>query len=238
MDPLRSTHKRHPRLTRSVRVAAYVLGPLALLVAFNECSKTINTLNALTVIESQRDQWQKPADVIAAMNLAKGNVAGDVGSGAGYFALKLSNSVGDSGKVLAVDTQRIQLFFLWLRALLNGRHNVHVCLGGLDDPHLPTGRLDAILVANAYHEFANRDAMLQHMFNALRPGGRLVVIDRSAVGASSNEEPTHGHELAPGVVDAELRQKAFEILQREDRFIERPGGECWWIIVARKPAAQ
>jgi len=230
-----STTDRTPHWKRTVRVLVYVLGALILLAALNECSKTINTLNALRVIESQRDQWQRPADVIAAMNLAPGNMAADVGSGAGYFALKLSNAVGGSGEVFAVDIQRFQLFFAWLRARLDGRHNVQVRVGGLDDPHLPIGRVDAVLVANTYHEFANPGAMLQHIFDGLRPGGRLVIVDRSSTGADSHNAAGHGHELAPDAVRTQLLQRHFEILEQDDRFIQRPDGERWWIIIARKP---
>ena len=69
------------------RVAAYVVAVLFLVFALNESSRTINTLNALRTIQSERDQWQRPSDVIRAMKIGAGSTAADVGSGAGYFAL-------------------------------------------------------------------------------------------------------------------------------------------------------
>jgi len=74
--------------------------------------QSIRTLQQLDVVEAERDQWQRPADVIAALNLKSGNVAVDLGSGAGYFALKLSAVVGPTGRVTAVDLRRISLLFL------------------------------------------------------------------------------------------------------------------------------
>jgi ubiquinone/menaquinone biosynthesis C-methylase UbiE len=220
---------------RAFRISAYVVTFLLLLFAFNESSKTINTLNALKIIESDRDQWQRPADVIAAMNVSHGSVVADIGSGAGYFSLKLADAVGNSGQVLAIDIDGLQLRFVWLRALLSGRRNVHIRLVGADNPQLPNG-VDAVLIANTYHELAKPDLTLERILAALRPGGRLVAIDRSITGADAHEAGGCRHELAPDAVNAQLLQRRFEILERDDRFIDRPNGERWWIIIASKPA--
>jgi ubiquinone/menaquinone biosynthesis C-methylase UbiE len=217
---------------RALRICAYGLAFLLILFAFNECSKTINTLNALKAIESDRDQWQRPTDVITAMNISRGNIVADVGSGAGYFSLKLADTVGSSGQVLAVDIDRLQLRFVWLRSFLAGGRNVHIRLANADDPHLPNGGVDAILVANTYHELPHRDLVLEGLRAALRPGGRLVVIDRSTFGQDA--EALH-HEVSSDVVDFDLRRASFEVLPREDHFIDRPTGERWWMIIARKP---
>src|SRR6185295_6794469 len=105
-----------------------------------------NTLNRLDAVESERDQWQRPADVLRALDLRPGNTVVDLGSGAGYFALKLSPVVGERGQVLAVDLRKLSLFFLWTRALLRGQHNVHVIVGKEDNPRLPAGAVDAVLI--------------------------------------------------------------------------------------------
>ena len=124
--------------------------------------------------------------MVAVLKLKQGNAVADLGSGAGYFALKLSRAVGKSGRVLAVD--RLPLVFLWIRAVLSGQQNISVRLGGSDDPNLPAGALDAVLIANTYHEFANPEAMIDRTFRALRCGGHLVVLDRSQAvrGAASS----------------------------------------------------
>jgi len=83
----------------------------------------IDTLRQLEELESERDQWQRPGEVLQALDLQPGNVVADLGSGAGYFALKLSPIVGKKGQVLAVDIRKLSLSFLWIRALLNRKLN-------------------------------------------------------------------------------------------------------------------
>src|SRR5262245_8862433 len=89
----------------------------------------IRTLQQLKAVEAERDQWQRPADIIRELNLKTGNVVIDFGSGAGYFALKLSDSVGNGGQVLAVDLRRLSLLFLRIRSVLAGKHNVQTIVG-------------------------------------------------------------------------------------------------------------
>ena len=78
--------------------------------------KGIQTLRLLDVIERDRDRWQQAGEVIEALNLKDGSVVADVGSGAGYFTLKLAPIVGEKGRVLAEDILKEPLAFLWIRA--------------------------------------------------------------------------------------------------------------------------
>jgi ubiquinone/menaquinone biosynthesis C-methylase UbiE len=163
--------------------------------------------------------------------LQEGAVVADVGSGAGYFTLKLSRLVGPRGRVVAVDIRKLPLFFLWIRARTSGRYNVRTIVGDQEDPRLPIGLVDAVLISNTYHEFQNPGSMLVHLSKSLRRGGRLVVLDHIAT--PLDERKDHPHELSPDIVDDQLREKGFEILERQDRFIVRSKGELWWLIEAR-----
>jgi serine/threonine protein kinase len=196
-----------------------------------------NTLTRLNVVEAERDRWQRPADVLRALDLSAGSTVVDLGSGAGYFTLKLSAIVGRRGEVLAVDLRRLSLFFLRIRALMRNQHNIGIIVGTPDDPRLPMGRVDAVLISNTYHEFSNHLLMLDHTWPSLRRGGRLVIVDRGP--RDEREKPENGvapdHEVSVALVEADLRQKGFEILSRDDRFIDQPGDEPWWLIVARRP---
>jgi predicted methyltransferase len=213
------------------RLALFLVCAILIFLALNTLYSFTSTLNRLDAVESERDQWQRPGDVLRALDLRPGNTVVDLGSGAGYFALKLSPAVGEQGKVLAVDLRRLSLFFLWTRALLRGEHNVHVIAGEDDNPHLPTGAVDRVLVCNSYHEFNNPELMLNHIFRSLRPGGHLVVVDR----APHATRAEHTHEMPLTVVEGELRKKGFEIVSRDDRFIDRPNDDLWWLLDARKP---
>jgi predicted methyltransferase len=214
-----------------IRVAVFILAALLCLFAANSLARAVNTIRYLDAIEAQRDQWQRPSDVIAALGLSQGQVAADIGCGAGYFALKLSHEVGPGGQVLAVDTRKLPLAFLGARGLLRGQHNIRVRLGASDDPRLPAGAVDRILVSNTYHEFTNAGDMLERMRKSLRPGGRLVVLDRSAAGADAAGEGAD-HIVSPERVRRELGEHGFKLSEYDDRFVVRPGGESWWLIVA------
>lgn len=161
------------------RLALFLICAILIFLAFSTLYSFTSTLNRLDVVESERDQWQRPSEVLRALDLRPGNTVADLGSGAGYFALKLSSAVGKQGRVLAVDLRKLSLFFLWTRALLRGQHNVYVVVGEEDNPRLPTGTVDAVLICNTYHEFNDPKLMLSHTFRALRPGGHLVVVDRA-----------------------------------------------------------
>jgi SAM-dependent methyltransferase len=102
---------------------------------------------------------------------------------------------------------------------------------------LPAITLDAILVADTYHELTAPAAVLEHVFRALRPGGRLVVVD-PAPGAGADdgpETPSHRYER-PATAETELQRVGFAILDRDDRFIDT-SRHRWWMIVASRTGA-
>jgi predicted methyltransferase len=207
---------------------ALVLLAIFLVIGFGAIAfRGIRTLQTLTAVEAERDQWQRPGDVIQALDLKQGSTVVDLGSGAGYFTLKLSGVVGARGRVIAVDLRRFSLVFLDLRALLHGGQNIQIVVGDPDDPHLPDNKVNSVLIANTYHELTVPESILRHMSQALRPGGRLVIVDRSEGGEQ--------HRISPDSVEMDLRKQGFEIMSRDDGFIKRTGDEAWWLIVAAKP---
>lgn len=220
-----------------VRIATFLLCGALIVVGLSTVYQVVQTLSRLRVVERDREQWQRPSDIVRALNLREGSVVADIGSGAGYFALKLSPAVGKSGEVLAVDIQRTPLAFLRIRTLLRNQHNVHTIRGDPDDPKLSSRQpVDAILIVNAYHEFEQPLKILECIIRVLRPNGRLVVADRGPRSGSSGvrDAEERRHELSPDLAESELRQSGFDLLEREDRFIDRPHDQPWWLMVARK----
>ena len=216
-----------------VRVALFLVVVVIVVALLSLTYKSINTIYVLNAVEAERDQWQKPSEVISRLNLNSGDVVADVGAGAGYFSLKLPPVVGRSGSVVAVDVRKLPLVFLWTRAFLAGFHNIQIRIGESDDPHLPVGTVEAVLIANTYHEFAAPESMLDHIVKSLRPGGRLVVIDRTPSSDQSGSESEHHHQISPATVEAQLRQKGLKILEREDQFILQ-SDEQWWLLIAQR----
>jgi predicted methyltransferase len=224
-------------LSYRVKLALFVGCAIAVLFVSDTAYQALNTLSRLNVVEAERDQWQRPSQVIQALDLKPGNVVVDLGCGSGYFTLKLAAPVGNSGRVIAEDIRRLPLVFLWFRAVLRSEHNVSIVRGDPNDPHLREP-VNAVLIANTYHEFTDSRPILAHVFRSLVSGGRLVVVDREPrpVETRSTGTATGHHEVSPDQVESELRQAGFEIVGRQDRFIENdPSNEEWWLITARKP---
>ena len=224
------------RLKYWVKLALFVVCALAVLIGSNVTYQALTTLNQLDVIEAERDRWQRPSEVIQALNLRDGDSVVDLGCGSGYFSLKLSDPIGRNGRVIAEDIRRLSLTFLWMRTVRKGKHNLSMHLGDLDDPRLRPSSINAVLIANTYHEFTAAQSILDHVRQSLVPGGRLVIIDRSPKGVQVQASAQPEHEISSGQVAADLRQANFVIDNRTDRFIESdPENESWWMIVAHRP---
>src|SRR5262245_10907656 len=160
-------------MSRRARFVLFAVCGFILLFVVDTAYEAFRTLERLDIIETERDQWQRPSDILRALNVKQGDVAVDFGSGAGYFALKLSSEVGPTGKTVAVDIRRRSLSSLWVRAMLKHKRNIEVILADQDDPRLPAGSVNAVLLLNTYHELANPTSILDQILRCLIPEGRL-----------------------------------------------------------------
>jgi ubiquinone/menaquinone biosynthesis C-methylase UbiE len=192
-------------------------------------------LPATSQAQSNRDSWQRVPDVLAAMAIGEGSRVADVGAGSGYFTERLARQVGASGTVFAVDISERALSQLRQLVEDRGLKNVEIVRGELDDPRLPEASLDAILVVDAYHEMTEHEAMLAGMRRALRPGGRLVMLDMTPRDPDhSRSEQVSSHRLGIEMVAQEVQIAGFEVLQRDPEFAQPSGGRVRWLLVARR----
>jgi hypothetical protein len=119
---------------------------------------------------------------------------------------------------------------------LKNQRNITVVYGDPTDPHLPPQRVNEVLIANTYHELTDSQAILAHVRQSLVAGGRLIVVDRAPNEAGVGATRLAEHEISAEQVESELREAQFEIVTRQDDFIENdPDNQSWWLIVARKP---
>jgi ubiquinone/menaquinone biosynthesis C-methylase UbiE len=125
----------------------------------------------------ERDAWQRPDKVIAALALRPGHIVADVGAGPGYFSLRLARKVGQQGRVFAVDVEPTMLTVLRERLAAPKSDRITPVLGLPDDPLLPRASCDRVLSVNAYHHYPDGPAALRRMARLLRRGGRLALID-------------------------------------------------------------
>lgn len=124
----------------------------------------------------ERIDQEQPDQVVANMALAPHHVVADIGAGTGYFSFRIARQVSE-GKVLAVDIQPEMLELIEQRKAAEGVSNVEGVLGRIDDPNLPPNSIDAAIMVDAYHEFSHPFEMINGIFQALRPGGRIFLLE-------------------------------------------------------------
>ena len=124
-----------------------------------------------------RDQWQQPEKVIAALKLSPGDQVADLGAGGGYFTFRLAQAVGPTGKVYAVDVDREMTDLIARQAQKDSVTNIETILANADDPMLPKTGVDLIFTSNTYHHIGDRVVYFANLRKYFRPGGKIAVID-------------------------------------------------------------
>jgi ubiquinone/menaquinone biosynthesis C-methylase UbiE len=215
-------------LPRGCRVGA--LTALVFLVSFSLCLAQEN--------EAEREKNERVADILVALGARDGAQIADLGSADGFYTLRIARAVAPTGRAYAVDINAQMLDRLRTRMQKESVTNIEIIVSEAADPKLPVGALDAVLIRNAYHEMPEYRSILDAVANSLKPGGILIVIEgiHDKNRHLSRELQVKEHELAPDIVEAELRAAGFEILDRHDPFttfrVAPPGG--FWLLRARR----
>jgi ubiquinone/menaquinone biosynthesis C-methylase UbiE len=161
-----------------------------------------------------REAEENPEGALDAIGIKPGMVVADVGAGTGYMTLKMARRVGPSGKVYAEDVQPEMLQKLRKNAAEAKLANIQTVLGGEADPKLPPNMLDLILLVDVYHEFSQPQRMLRRMREALKPDGRLVLLEYRKEDPSIPIRPEH--KMSVQEVKLELEAEGFHL----DRTLE------------------
>lgn len=178
---------------------------------FNEVKKWVRVFD-----DPARDEWQRPADVVAALHLEPGMTVADLGSGTGYFVEHLSRPVSPGGMVLAIDTEPEMVKYIGARATRGGLGNVVPVLAQPDDPYLPLGRVDRVLIVDTYHHIDNRLGYFGTMLKALTSSGRIAIVDFKKKPLPVGPPPEH--KLTRGFVIEEMETAGWT-LDREETFL-------------------
>src|SRR5262249_5256545 len=128
--------------------------------------------------ERERERTQKVGEVFSAMGVKDGARVAEVGAGPGFFVVRLARAVGPAGRGVGGGMWGARVKEIVKRLQEDGIENVVVVHGLVDDPKLAAASLDAALISDAYHEMTKYEAMLAKIKEALKPGGRLVIVDR------------------------------------------------------------
>jgi ubiquinone/menaquinone biosynthesis C-methylase UbiE len=161
-----------------------------------------------------RDEWQKPAALVSALGLAPGATVADLGAGTGYLSRYLAASVGPGGTVLAVDTEPNLVRHLRDRAEKEGTTNVVPILASANNPRLPGGAVDVVLILDTYHHIDDRLTYARGLRRFLRPDGRIAIIDWHKRPLPVG--PEMDHKLAREHVLDEMKQAGYELAAESD----------------------
>jgi ubiquinone/menaquinone biosynthesis C-methylase UbiE len=129
-----------------------------------------------------RDVWQRPEQVMDALNIAEGSVVADLGAASGWFTIRLARRVGPNGRVYAEDIQPQMIEVIKRRLPRENLDNVIARLGTAEDPGLPVGALDAVLIVDAFHEMEQPVPLLRNAARALKPDGRIGIVEFTKAG--------------------------------------------------------
>lgn len=156
----------------------------------------------------ERDREEETELAVRLLGIRSGWAVADVGAGSGYFTVRLAKAVGEKGVVYASDIQPGMLELL-NQAVVKARvNNVTPVLGTVDDPKLPALSLDLVLMVDVYHEFSQPQRMLQKMREALKPGGRLVLLEYRTEDPNVPIRPEH--KMTKAQVKLEVEAEGFK----------------------------
>ncbi len=168
------------------------------------------TLKRWAYEEPGRDEWQQPERVIATLAIESGDRIADIGSGGGYFAFRLAQAAGDSGRVWACDLDAGLNEYVREEAESRGLSNLTVVEADVDDPRFPEP-VDLIFTSNTVHHLDDPGSYFGRLRDRLRPLGRIAIVDY--------REP-HMEALAKPELIAAIELHGYELIAEHD-FLEK-----------------
>lgn len=149
----------------------------------------------------ERVDEEKPDLLVQVLKLTPGDSVADIGAGSGYFSWRLAKEVGVQGKVFAVEIQQEMLDLIAKHMPSRGVSNVVSVLGAIENTHLPTNAVDLAIMVDVYHEFSHPHEMMRSICAALRPGGRVVLVEYR------KEDPTVPIKLLHKMSEEQVRKE-------------------------------
>ena len=210
------------RIRRGLVVHAMVVLGVALYVPVAAGPHDATTHHAFDDVEHwtsvfddpARDAWQRPDEIVHALDLKPGAWVADLGAGTGYFSRRLSAAVGPDGVVFAVDTEPNLVAHLRARAEREHTDNVIPILASTSNSRLPRTSCDVVLIVDTYHHLDDRLTYLRDLRRVLRRGGRVAIVDWQKRPLPVG--PEMEHKLDRTVVVDEMTRSGFRLVAEPD----------------------
>jgi predicted methyltransferase len=193
---------------------------LSLLMGFQEAAAQHGRLfppQDLGLLEGpDREAWQKPDQIMDALGIADGSAVADIGAGAGWFTIRLARRVGPNGVVYATDVQREMLEAIRRRVGREGLGNVQTRMGTDAKPDLPAEALDAVLVVDVYPEVTDRITFLRSLASALKPAGRIGIVNYKPGRGGPGPAPSEGVRVESALVERDAQAAGLRVVARQN----------------------
>ncbi len=177
-------------------------------------ARTMHYTGAEWLMRETREREERCSLLLTNLGLQAGHTVCDMGCGNGYYALRIAQLIGNNGTVLAVDIQAEMLELLRKRMEDQRIENVVPVLGSVHDPRLMPGSCDLVLLVDVYHEFSHPELMLAAIRRALKPGGRVALVEFRA------EDPDvpikELHKMSKKQIMKEFPANGFKLVEQFD----------------------
>lgn len=184
------------------------------LVKKRQIAPVMSVAHADWLTRPERDAEEQPDRVVQELDIPKGATVVDLGAGVGYFTWRLAKQVGPEGRVIAVDIQEGMLDRMKKNLADRGVTNVEMVLGTPEDPHLPSGEVDLVLIVDVYHELQHPEKTMEHVRRSLKPNGRVVLIEYRREDPNIPINPLH--KMSVEEVRGELEPMGFRLAKLLD----------------------
>ncbi len=181
------------------------------LIKKRQIAPVMSVAHADWLTRPERDAEEQPDRVVSELKIPEGATVVDLGAGVGYFTWRLAKQVGPNGKVIAVDIQEGMLDLLRQNLADRDITNTDTVLGSPDNPHLPVGAVDLVLLVDVYHELAEPEKTMEHVRRSLKPDGRVAIIEYRKEDPNIPISPLHKMTIAE--VRAELEPVGFRLAE-------------------------
>lgn len=179
-----------------------------------EIAQVMGHLGASWLERPEREREERTDLLLKALNLKPTDVVADIGAGTGFFTFLMAPEV-PKGKILAVDIQPEMIDYLNEGKAKRHATNVQAVLGTESDPKLPAGSIDLAILIDAYHEFSYPREMMQQIAAALKPGGRVALVEYRA--EDPNVPIKELHKLSVAQATKEMKVVGLKLLTNDDR---------------------
>lgn len=178
-----------------------------------------------------REVFARRHAIVAACQIEPGQTVADIGAGTGLFTRLFSDAVGKAGRVIAVDISQKFLDRIQADSRERNQSNVETLLAATDSARLPADSVDLAFICDTYHHFEFPQKTMASLHRALKPGGRIVLIDFHRIPGTSSDWVLGHVRAGQDVFEAEIIQAGFRKVREEPELLQ----ENYFVVFEKQP---